>query len=38
MFEQAYRYRFTERVGLRDASDTLLLAVLAVEGLSGQMT
>ena len=32
MFEQAYRYRFAERVGLRDAGDTLLLAVLAVEG------
>jgi hypothetical protein len=35
MFEQAYRYRFAERVGLRDAGDTLLLAVLAVEGLFG---
>ena len=35
MFEQAYRYRFAERVALRDAGDTLLLAVLAVEGLFG---
>ena len=35
MFEQAYRYRFAARVDLRDAGDTLLLAVLAVEGLFG---
>jgi hypothetical protein len=35
MFEQAYRYRFADRVGLRDAGDTLLLSVLAVEGLFG---
>ena len=35
MFEQAYRYRFAARVDLRDAGDTLLLAVLAAEGLYG---
>ena len=35
MFEQAYRYRFAERVDLRDAGDTLLLAMLATEGLFG---
>ena len=35
MFEQAYRYRFADRVDLRDAGDTLLLAVLAAEGLFG---
>ena len=35
MFEQAYRYRFADRVDLREAGDTLLLAVLAAEGLFG---
>lgn len=35
MFEQAYRYRFADRVDLQDAGDTLLLAVLAAEGLFG---
>jgi len=35
MFEQAYRYRFADRVKLHDAGDTLLLAALAVEGLFG---
>jgi hypothetical protein len=32
----AYRYRFKEGLDLRDAEDTLLLAVLAAEGLFGQ--
>ena len=35
MFEQAYRYRFADRVDLREAGDTLLLAVLAADGLFG---
>lgn len=32
----AYRYRFSERVSLRDAENTLLLAVVAAEGIFGQ--
>jgi len=32
---KAYRYKFAERVDLRDTDDTLLLAVLAAEGLFG---
>ena len=35
MFEQAYRYRFAPHIGLQDAADTLLLAILATEGLFG---
>jgi len=35
MFEQAYRYRFAGQVNLRDAGETLLLSVLAAEGLFG---
>ncbi len=36
MSEHAYRYRFAERIDLRDVGDTLLLAVLAAAGLFGQ--
>jgi hypothetical protein len=36
MFEQAYRYRFAQRIDLRDVGDTLLLAVLAADGLFGE--
>jgi hypothetical protein len=36
MIRQAYRYRFSENVDLRDAQDTLLLALLAAEGLFGR--
>ncbi len=32
----AYRYRFTERIDLEDAQDTLQLALLAAEGLFGR--
>jgi len=36
MIAEAYRYRFKEDVDLRDAEDTLLLALLAAEGIYGQ--
>jgi len=36
MITEAYRYRFRENVDLAEAEDTLLLAVLAVEGLFGE--
>ena len=36
MITEGYRYRFAERVSLRDAEDTLLLALLAAEGIYGQ--
>lgn len=36
MIIEGYRYQFTERVRLRDAEDTLLLSLLAVEGLYGE--
>jgi hypothetical protein len=31
-----YRYRFRSEIDLRDAEDTLLLAILAAEGLFGE--
>jgi len=36
MNEDAYRYRFDEGVGLHEAEETLLLSILATEGLYGQ--
>jgi hypothetical protein len=36
MIRQAYRYRFKDRTTLREAEDTLLLAMLAAEGLFGR--
>ena len=33
---QAYRYQFRQGVELRDAEDTLLLALLAAEGVFGE--
>jgi len=36
MIAEAYRYRFKEGVDLQEAENTLLLAVLAVEGLYGE--
>lgn len=36
MLREAYRYRFSAEVDLHEAEDTLLLAILAVEGLYGQ--
>ena len=36
MITEAYRYRFKEDVDLRDVEDTLLLALLAAEGIYGQ--
>jgi hypothetical protein len=36
MTEEAYRYRFDEGVDLHQAEETLLLSVLATEGLYGQ--
>ena len=35
MFERAYRYRFANHIALSDAQDTLLLSILAAEGLFG---
>ena len=35
MSPTAYRYRFQERVPLKDVEETLLLGVLAAEGLHG---
>ena len=32
----AYRFRFGERVTLRDAENTLLLAVVAADGIFGE--
>ena len=32
----AYRYRFRPDIGLNDAEDTLMLAVLAAQGLFGE--
>ena len=36
MINDGYRYRFGRGVDLRDAEDTLLLALLAVEGIYGE--
>ncbi len=36
MITEAYRYRFKEDVDLRDVEDTLMLALLAAEGIHGQ--
>ena len=36
MITEAYRYRFAEQVDLHDAEETLLLSILAVEGLFGE--
>jgi hypothetical protein len=36
MNEDAYRYRFDEGVDLHEADETLLLSILATEGLYGQ--
>ena len=36
MFEQAYRYRFGNDADLAEAEETLLLAILAAEGLYGR--
>lgn len=36
MIRQAYRYRFRDQANLREAEDTLLLAMLAAEGLFGR--
>ena len=36
MPSDAYRYQFSENVDLRDVEDTLLLSVLAVEGIHGE--
>jgi len=35
MITEGYRYKFAEGVGLRDAEDTLLLSLLAAEGIYG---
>ena len=35
MIIEGYKYQFAERVRLRDAEDTLLLALLAAEGIYG---
>ena len=35
MITEGYRYQFAKGVGLRDAEDTLLLALLAAEGIYG---
>lgn len=36
MASEAYRYVFNDNVDLRDVEDTLLLSVLAVEGIHGE--
>jgi len=36
MIDEGYRYKFSKGVDLRDAEDTLLLALLAVEGIYGE--
>ncbi len=36
MITEAYRYRFRQGADLRQAEDTLLLAILAAEGLYGE--
>ena len=36
MITEGYRFRFAEGVRLRDAEDTLLLALLAAEGIYGE--
>ena len=36
MFEQAYRYRFAERVDMRGAEDLVFLSILAADGLFGE--
>jgi len=36
MINNGYRYRFSKGVDLRDAEDTLLLALLAAEGIYGE--
>ena len=35
MITEGYRFQFVEGVGLRDAEDTLLLSLVAAEGLYG---
>ena len=35
MITEGYRYQFAESICLRDAEDTLLLALLAAEGIYG---
>ena len=36
MIDEGYRYKFGKGVDLRDAEDTLLLALLAAEGIYGE--
>ena len=36
MSQQAYRYRFEERVTLKDAIESLYLAIFAAEGVHGR--
>jgi len=36
MITEGYRFQFVEGVGLRDAEDTLLLSLVAAEGLYGE--
>ena len=36
MFEQSYRYRFSDLADLRESKGTLLLAILAAQGLFGE--
>ena len=36
MITEGYKYQFSKRVRLRDAEDTLLLALLAAEGIYGR--
>lgn len=36
MIRQAYRYRFRDQASLHEAEETLLLALLAAEGLFGR--
>ena len=36
MITEGYRYQFAEGVRLRDAEDTLLLSLLATEGIYGE--
>ena len=36
MSSMAYRYKFDEKVDLAEAEDTLLLSILAAEGIYGQ--
>lgn len=36
MIRKAYRYKFADHVDLKDARETLLLAMIAAEGLVGE--